>query len=654
MVRILTKAVLLAGLASAAADAGQSNDDKVLSTRDFGSIRREVETLRGKTFLQTVPVYTVSEKELRAIAVRELDKDFPGQKLANYEELLAWLDMVPPRTSLKTVYGDYFVGQVAGLYDSDAKEMCLPSLSVGTNNLPRKAAEKKVEAVAGDDEDIVLAHEFTHALEDQYWPMDDPRDLDFTVSTDRGTAHDFVLEGSATRQMIEVIPAQWSSGSPGSYFLLWDMIHSGLGELALNYALGSVWKSSDALAAGVPDALARSETMAYSFGYSFCTRVMRDWSLDGLDYVYNHPPVSSAQVMHPKKYWEWRDFPVQINLPETLPGGWKQLSIDSLGEAGMVALLGSQCNSPSDGQFFARGWDGDHVALFEGPAGRRLFVWASSWGSTNAAGRYASVWAKERKTFHDAAVTGKTGNRIEWESPEGRFGLIRRDGNHVIVLETNQREALQAADAFARQVSFIEPPEDAIRAATNSLLRRFNPIWSWQLDGDYTVTRSLAGLLSRHDRNSVGAADRFLLGLLAESRRTASFRKWEVGWGLLARHESETRRGFTSTTWLPWGVLASHSAARLPQSPDKTIVSTTVIWGLGAGVTADGAGGHSVHLLPFGLLLRRTTGPGRSSIHILGTGFSQQEATDHAPSTTRVRLLGIPIWTSHSASFKHE
>ena len=651
MIRIPAMAVLLAGLASAAAGTDPSSPDTVPSTRDFGDIRREVEALRGKKFMAKVPVYRISEKELRAISDHELDKEFPGPKLRSYEELLAWLDMVPPQTDLKSVYADFLVDQVAGLYDSDAKEMCIPSFSGGTTNAAKKAAEKKLEKLSSEIDDIVLAHEFTHALEDQYWPLDDPKDHDSKASTDHGTAHDFVSEGSATREMIEVIPAQWGRGSPERYFRLWNLIHSGLGEFGLNYALNGAWKSSDALVAGVPETLARTEAMPYSFGYSFCTELLRQWGLDGLDYVYNHPPVSSAQVMHPTKCWEWRDFPVQITLPETLLRGWTQVSLDSVGEAGMAVLFGCQFKNLNHGLELARGWDGDHVALYKGSGGHRLLLWASSWDSTNAAGRYVGAWVRERQAAHQAAVTKQSSNRIEWERPDGRAGFIRRDGRRVILLETDHREALPNAETCAREVIFTEPPEDAVRAAANSPLRRFNPFWSWQKDGDYTVTRSLGGLLTRHDRNSVGAADRLLLGLLAESRRTTSFHKWELGGGWVTKHESEGRRGITKTTLLPLGVLASHCSATLPQAPDKTITRTSVLWGLGGSVTMDGAGCHSVHLLPFGLLLRSTTAPWQSSVHVLGTGCFRKEATDHSGSSARFRFLGIPIRTTHTSPY---
>ena len=653
MIRIPAMAVLLAGLASAPAGADPSSPDKVPSTRDFGDIRREVETLRGKKFICEVPVYRISEKELRAISDHELDKEFPGPELRSYEELLAWLDMVPPQTDLKAVYADFLVDQVAGLYDSDAKEMCIPSFSGGTTNAAKKAAEKKLEELSSEIDDIVLAHEFTHALEDQYWPLDDPKDHDSKASTDRGTAHDFLTEGSATREMIEVIPAQWGRGSPDSYFRLWNLIHSGLGEFALNYALSDAWKSPDALVQGVPETLARTEAMPYSFGYSFCTDVMRLWGLDGLDYIYNHPPVSSAQVMHPTKCWEWRDFPVQINLPETLPRGWKQVSLDSVGEAGMAVLFGCQFKNLNRGLELARGWDGDHVALYEDSGGHRLLLWASSWDSTNAAGRYAGACVKARQAAHQAAITKNSGNRVEWERPDGRAGFILRDGRRVILVETNDRETLPNAVAYAREVTFTEPAEDAVRAEANSPLRRFNPFWSWQKDGDYTVTRSVGGLLSRHDRNSVGAADSLLLGMLAESRRTTSFHEWELGGGLVVGHKSEARRGITKTTLLPWGVLASYCSARLPQSPDKTMMRSSVLWGLAGSATMDGADLHSVHVLPFGLLLCRTTGPGQSSVHVLGTGLSRTEATNHSGLTARFRLLGIPIWTSHTSPPKN-
>src|SRR5579859_7630444 len=148
------------GAFAAARGAEKENRDKVANTNDFSEIRRQVETLRGRQFKKDVPVFDISKKELRAISDRDLEKDYPGEKLKRYEELLAWLDMVPPHTDLKTAYGDLFVNTVAGLYDSDSKEMCIPSYNVGVTNAAKKPADKKLENFSPEVDTVVLAHEF--------------------------------------------------------------------------------------------------------------------------------------------------------------------------------------------------------------------------------------------------------------------------------------------------------------------------------------------------------------------------------------------------------------------------------------------------------------------------------------------------------------
>src|SRR6185369_2659359 len=140
MIRISAVALLLGGVISISVGFAQSSDDKTPSTRDFTDLRTQVETMRGKKFTNEVPVFTISKKELRAISDRELDQKYPGPKLRAYEELLTWLDLVPAKTDLKSAYAEFLVDQLAGLYDGDTKEMCIPSFSNTTTNSGKKAA----------------------------------------------------------------------------------------------------------------------------------------------------------------------------------------------------------------------------------------------------------------------------------------------------------------------------------------------------------------------------------------------------------------------------------------------------------------------------------------------------------------------------------
>jgi len=70
---------------------------------------------------------------------------------------------------------------------------------------------------------------------------------------------------------------------------------------------------------------------------------MRKWGLDGLDYIYDHPPRSSAQVMHPKEMLGVARLPgADLICPKPCPEVGKQVSLDSVGEAGMAVLFGCQ------------------------------------------------------------------------------------------------------------------------------------------------------------------------------------------------------------------------------------------------------------------------------------------------------------------------
>jgi len=652
-------AASMPGWLSAAATTQPAPATKVPDAKELAAIRSVVQTLRGKKFLHDVPARDISEKELRALVDRDLAKDYPGRKLTDLQELMVWLDLLPPNADLKTICEDLLVDQVAGLYDTDTKTMCIPSPSLLGANRPagKHPPPKKLDDLAGLDTEIVFAHEYTHALEDQYWPIDPPKDKESQASTDSDIARTFLVEGSATRLMIEALPAEFESHKPGTYAIAWNLLHSGLGEFAVNYLLSQAWKSPDVQVPGVPEALARTEAMPYSFGYSFCWTIMRKWGLDGLDYIYDHPPVSSKQVMHPEKCWEWRDFPVQVSLDETLPGGWKRLTDDTVGEAGMAALLGSQLKNLDHGLRLARGWKGDRAALYEGPDGTRLLVWASSWDSPSAAEGFARACAEERKKVHKATLTQPPTpalrpsafalrpspfRRLAWTRPDGNAGVVRCEGERVLLLETDKPTALVRAEAGPGPATFTEPPQDAARAAANNAFLRLNPLLSWRRDGDYSVTKSFWGLLERHDQNSIGAADRILLGIIGECRRTSSFNKWKLGWGLVAKHESEARRGITKTTLLPWGILQSHLSTPLPQAPTNTLSRDTLLWGLAASRTSVANGRHALRILPGGLLFRSTTAPGKRAVHVLGTGTSRTDAT------TSYRLLCIPVWTAHS------
>lgn len=611
-----------------------------LSSEALTIIRKEVETLRGMKFKHDVPLVSVSKSDIQAIVTREIDKAFPGQSLADYMDYVAWMDLLPPHTDLKALYTRFLLEQAAGMYDTETQHMLIPS----TNSTAKADARKTIQAKLGTDgmDGIVLAHEYTHALEHQYWPLDTLTNALTKDTSDHEDAYKYIVEGTATLLMLEAYPAQVEYSSPGDYIFAWRVIHSGVVNALVGHQLHDrVWETTPSEMPGIPVTMARQETLPYVYGYLFCSQMIRLWGLDGLDRVYAHPPVCTKQVLNPETYWEWRDFPVQVTLPRTLHGDWQLLTEDSLGATDIAVLFGSQFESLAACERLVRGWKGDRAGFYKSPEGHRLLVWGSEWETPSSARHFADACINLRKTTHKASLSKPSANLTKWNRPDGRLGLIVREGRRVILLETDKPEAL--TPDLIHTVVFARSPEETRRASQNNAFLLYNPLLSWQKDGDYALTESLWGLLWRHDRNDIGHADKLLLGLI-ESRRTSSFSKWGLGWGLLVRHESEARRGLTQTTLLPCGTLWDHFSAQLPNNPNDTVTRDALLWGMAGSYTRTRNDRH-FHVLPFGLLFRYDNTPTTTSVHLLATGVARTAATPALGSKTRFRILGVPVLT---------
>ena len=399
-----------------------------------------------------------------------------------------------------------------------------------------------------------------------------------------------MVESTPSLFASESSKTQPRSDSPLVYAVTWNMLHSNSLNQTMNEdapALWKIWPFSDATgkkagkeSAKVPATVRQSMFFPYGAGLGFVNRLQCDWGMDGVDHVYGLGPVSTEQIMHPEKCWEWRDFPVKVALPDTLPGGWQYQYGHCVGEANTAVLFGCRLSDLKYGERIAKGWDGDRAVLYKSANGKTLFVWASAWDSAVAAKRFAKACTEERTSTRGAVVRTNTGSRVEWVCADGRQGMLLCNGTQVILAETDREKALPHK-LFAG-ITFTQPPQDAERAAANNALLRFNPLLSWRKDGDYAVTRSLYGLLWRHDGTAIGNADEVLWGALGEWRRTASYSKWQLGWGWLATHEGDSRRRYTDTCLLPWVVLWTHTAIAQPQAPEnpeKTIRRDSCLWG---------------------------------------------------------------------------
>ncbi len=102
--------------------------------------------------------------------------------------------------------------------------------------------------------------------------------------------------------------------------------------------------------------------------------------LDAVNQAFDHPPLSTEQVMHPDKYLNG-EVPRRSMLPVMagpLGPGW--LKTDTLGVLYLRMLIEQYADS-EEAVVAAAGWGGDIVELLEDEAGRLSLVLASPSGT---------------------------------------------------------------------------------------------------------------------------------------------------------------------------------------------------------------------------------------------------------------------------------
>jgi hypothetical protein len=283
---------------------------------------RGVEEIRGLRF-RRVPEPEISDTDrLRKMTERQLAKPAVERQLAVSESELRLLGLLDPGQSLGDVAGDVSALAVA-YYDPRRDELFLVGDAVPPG--PELA-------------EFVLAHELTHALEDQRFGL--PRSVG--LSDDRTLAQTALVEGTAT------------------------VVMDRYAQRYLNpLALATEAASLDSGASGDLPRFAEAEvTFSYVEGARFVEELIAlgtGWTL--VDYAYERRrPASTEQVLHPEKYVE-DERPLPVPAPASPGPGWRVLDTGTLGEFGTREVLAE--GEPGLGaDLGADGWGGDRYRLF--------------------------------------------------------------------------------------------------------------------------------------------------------------------------------------------------------------------------------------------------------------------------------------------------
>ncbi len=377
----------------------------------FDAIAQRASQLRGLAPRRDVPRVVLTPDEFRARVVDDLSDPETQTSIEHSRQLMVALGLLGPDVDLYALELAFRAGIVLGQYDPDTKQ-----LYVITGTDPTSAMAR-----------VTFAHEYTHALQDQYYDIRAlmPKNSD---NSDRDLGVSSLLEGDALL-MEEIYQRQAMSPADRQ----------------------EKQREENALAAGVdlsqvPLVLREETYFPYEQGPRFIGAVLgQDAIREALDQgagygprvnrIFEDPPRSTAQIIHPEKYLAGEN-PVAVHFPDlaaALGDGWQQLEADVLGEVDHRILI-QQFSDRQRGEQAAAGWAGDGYVLLSN--GDHVAVVVSSrWETPDAASTWYGAYAQTVAARYGsrAEAVEQRPDRTVWRTPDG-MELLSRDGTATTIL----------------------------------------------------------------------------------------------------------------------------------------------------------------------------------------------------------------------------
>ena len=366
-----------------------------------------VERLRRLRFKTPVAVEIVDSAAARKDFESQLD-DAEREKARLTRDAWVHIGLVAAGTDLVAAHLDTAEKDVVGYYQSKSK----------TFRLLSHVSEREVRSV--------MAHELTHALEDQHYDFESV--MKQATNEDHAVAIKAVIEGSAMVTTLSILRTQ-----------------GGIGKAKEEAALSSQARARTVQ--GKPTFVQMQLLLPYTLGFSFLLRG-KPWELlfDGvriedIEQAYAQPPHSTREVLHPEQYWGGRrESARSLSLPDLskiLGPGWSQSVTGAIGELGLTLLTGSQLKTGGFEMLLPTSWETPGAS---GTAGDALPALRERGPQRDRPAHALGERARRRRVPEDAAA--------------GRRKLFRFGANLLMLMGDFGDKAEPLAAECARSVKY--------------------------------------------------------------------------------------------------------------------------------------------------------------------------------------------------------
>jgi len=391
------------------------NNAEFAATAD--EVLQRVSEITGLKLLTPLKKTLRSRDEIRAYVIREMDDEKnPAERYAEARSAEAF-GLIPKGFDLDDFMVDLLTEQIAGLYDPKAREFYI------------------ADWIPLDDQRMVMAHELTHALQDQHFQIEKwvkaarPND-------DAELARESVLEGSAMAAMID--------------FLLKGTGHS-VGDLpAIDPSIFAADMSKSPKLQAAPLFLKDAMIFPYFGGLTFSAAILKPAGWNGLSAVFAKPPLSTQQILHPGLYKSGKA-PTPVTIPsfeKLLGSDWAKIDENVMGEFGWKEIL-KQFLGEERAKPLAAAWSGDRYVLYEQRQTKRLILVARLYlDSEERADRFFGEYSEALLKKHSAQDSvPRRSNFLSFDTPDGGV-FFRCVGAECLSVEGTNRSMFDSINGM--------------------------------------------------------------------------------------------------------------------------------------------------------------------------------------------------------------
>ena len=420
------------------ADSKAANNAEFLAAAD--EVLQQMSEITGLKLLTPLKKSLRSREEIRAYVIKQMSEEKnPAERYADARTAEAF-GLLPKGFDLDTFMVNVLTEQVEGLYDPKAQEFYIADWSPPS------------------DQRMVMAHELTHALEDQHFHIE-AWSRAARPNEDAELARDAVLEGSAMAAMVDYLMA-------GTGRSLKD-----LPEFDPSMLLGEL--ESTPTLKSAPPFLKDALIFPYIGGLNFSAAVLKSSGWPALAGVFEKPPVSTQQILHPAAYKTGKT-PSTVSLPsfdKILGKDWAKLDENILGEFGWKEAL-KRFLDDDRAKSLAAAWDGDRYATYEQKETKKLLlVTRLHLDSEEHAARFFGQYSEalEKKHVQRSNLLRRP-NFFQFDTPEGS-AFLYCIGESCVTMEGATRKLFDSFTKALDWPSAPQPPEQpgAVPVKTTAL-----------------------------------------------------------------------------------------------------------------------------------------------------------------------------------------